>query len=131
MKLNVNRETLNRMYWLDEMTLDQIAKVYGVTLQTIWYHMQRFGIPRRKSRQTRQGLCVESDCEKSVCKIRKWTKVGYRWHYTIRCAEHHHALYRLIARRSWRRRNGLKGDGESVSHKARNPLGVTWLIAKE
>jgi len=44
-----NREWLYNKYWVDELNLNQIAKLCGVHLKTIWRWMIKFDISRRDS----------------------------------------------------------------------------------
>lgn len=40
-------EVLERLYWDEEKSLQEIADIVGVDYQTVWYHMDRHDIERR------------------------------------------------------------------------------------
>ena len=42
-----NREWLENKYWKEELSINEIAELCGVTYATIWYWLNKFGIPRR------------------------------------------------------------------------------------
>jgi hypothetical protein len=42
-----NKETLNALYWKENKSISEIAKIFGLNYHTIRYFMMRLGIPRR------------------------------------------------------------------------------------
>lgn len=44
----MDRDTLYDLYWKENMTLEQIAPIYGVTAFTIGKWMNDYQIPKRK-----------------------------------------------------------------------------------
>jgi predicted DNA-binding protein YlxM (UPF0122 family) len=43
----LNKENLNRLYWIDKLSLQEIAQRYNVHLTSVLKRMKKFGIPRR------------------------------------------------------------------------------------
>lgn len=126
-----SRESINRLYWLEEMSLRETADALGLSMQCIHYHMKNYGIPRRSPAPPKRSECIERGCKEPVCKVKKWkySARGYRWIWTIRCAKHAHMDYNKRKRRDKRRRNGLSGYGRPT--RGRLPLGAAFFIAKE
>lgn len=46
-KFKLEFEELSKLYWDDELNLNEIASMYGVTAATVLNRMKKFGIPRR------------------------------------------------------------------------------------
>ena len=100
---------INRLYWLDELTQEQIAKRRHCTSQNIQRYMQRHHIKTRGSRR-KVADCVVAGCEEPTCRIKRWTKAGtIRFTWTNRCAVHYHEWWRRIQRESARRRRERRG----------------------
>lgn len=47
-KADWNKEELNRLYWAEDKSLQQIGDLFGVTRERIKQVMERFSIPRKK-----------------------------------------------------------------------------------
>lgn len=54
------REELHKLYWIDNMSLGQIARMYGVTTPTVIRRMKMYGIARR-DRSTARKLAVSPE----------------------------------------------------------------------
>jgi len=47
---NPTKELLNTLYWIERLTARKIARLFGVSFQTVLYEMKRLGVPRREWR---------------------------------------------------------------------------------
>lgn len=59
------REELYKLYWVDNMSLSQIAKMYGVATPTVIRRMNKYGIARR-DRSTARKLAVTPEARMMV-----------------------------------------------------------------
>lgn len=50
----ISKEELNRLYWVDELSLPQIAEHFDTNVNLIWRRMKRFKIPRRSRGEGRR-----------------------------------------------------------------------------
>jgi transcriptional regulator with XRE-family HTH domain len=58
-----NKENLKELYWKKGLSLSEIAKLYNVTPQAIWYWMNKFRIP---SRQRPKNMKIKYDISKEL-----------------------------------------------------------------
>lgn len=52
---DIDKETLHRLYWDEEMHPSQIAEIYGCHKQTVTNFLIKYGIPRRTKSEARKG----------------------------------------------------------------------------
>ena len=50
-----NRTWLYKKYWVEELSVHKIAKIFGITSMAIWYWMVKLNIPRRTLKQCNLG----------------------------------------------------------------------------
>ena len=110
-KWTPDRLTLDRLYWLEEQSMERIASQYGVTGRAVGYWLEKFNIPVRRKGLRTDGLCIE--CGEPGCRIKRYYQNGRRpWTQTNRCAFHFH-----LHRRNWDRdrKRAEKRIGQRVS----------------
>ena len=49
-KLRISREELEKLYWIDGLTLSEIAKIYRVGIKSVYTRMAHYRIPRRDTK---------------------------------------------------------------------------------
>ncbi len=133
-----DRDTLDRLYWIEEMTVSQIADAYDCWDRAVSKALQKYRIPRRKAGRRIQSHCIEPHCKNMVCKIKRWRKGKIYWCFTNRCAIHAHLKKRLWYREYYRRKPKASSKGlyryhrkESAGNGMRKPLGQSSIIAKD
>jgi len=67
------REELHKLYWIDNMSLSQIAGMYGVTTPTVIRRMNKYGLTRR-DRSTARRLAVSPEA-KTMMSMRSRKKI--------------------------------------------------------
>lgn len=126
-----NKRLLTRLYWKEQHSLPDIARLYDVNHKSVENVFRELGIPRRKRRtkgQSRFQKCIK--CGAPVYKI-KHRGNGSR--YGKRCLkhkrEHYRNLSRIYTRREEIRLKKLQNNYQSYYRGPKRPKGEKqWLV---
>lgn len=100
-----NDESIRKMYWGNEKSINQIADYFGVDQVTIYKRMVKYGIPRRGiSSAVKIARFNETKCSVQNCEL-EYYSLGY-------CRKHYERFYKwgdpLFTKNIHGKRMGLK-----------------------
>ena len=117
--------TVNRLYWLEELSLTKIGAMYGVTEEAVRDYMKHNDIPRRPAVRKQVAQCIV--CGQTVCLKKMWVRryKVYRWRPTIYCLIHNQEKIRRCSREWKRRKFGIPAEKWKGPRK-KQPIKMTW-----
>ena len=104
-----DRTTLERLYWFEEMSCEEIGARYGVNGASVCQMLHTEGIKTRGRgvRRYHHEECVV--CGEPVCRLKSMTVYGgARWHISRFCAVHAAEHIRAQCRERMRKCRGYK-----------------------
>lgn len=96
-----DKDTLRRLYWFDELSMEQIAERYDTTGSAVSRRLRTDGIKVRPARRRSVAVCLT--CGKDVCLVKCWVRGKTLWRWSRYCVEHRLERRRSVAR-DWKRR---------------------------
>lgn len=103
-----DKETLKRLYWFEELSIDQIAELHGATRSAVVRRLHADGIKVRPGRSRGVTTCVT--CGRDVCLVKCWVRGKTLWRWSRHCVEHRLEQRRSVARAWKRRKTGVAAD---------------------
>ncbi len=119
---------VERLYWMEEKNLQQIAEQFGVKRSSVCLYMQYHKIPRRKTGLRPAGQCVT--CGDLCCRTKKMhpRTRQYRWAFSWYCALHYLKRIRKRQRQyMWRRRGHSSVAGNRKGKLKQTFQETAWL----
>lgn len=92
------------LYWFEEWGQERIRREFGLKNRgAVATYMKRHGIPTRKGGRRLTGICKVENCNRAVCRIKRWANDRVYYTSAPRCFRHEIEFTRT------RRRNYMRG----------------------